>query len=383
MQKRSRGIDVSFISTNNQKMWSGKTDGDGMVHFEDIAKNAPGFHTGLITARKDDEYSFIWLEGSRTETSRYDVGGREPNATGLNAMIYAERNLYRPGEVAHVSTIVRTEGWETPGEIPVKLRLMMPNGKEFGTMRKILNEEGSTETAFPIPPSAMTGTYTLEVYSGNDILLNSYAVSIEDFVPDRLKADVKIDHAEYSVADSVQVTMQADNLFGTPAMNRNWEAELNLDKAAFTAKDYDDYDFAITKELSLSPQLSTGQTDEKGSAHATFGIPQEAAEAGMLKGTIAATVFDETGRPVHRYEHLKVYTQPYFIGIKNAYDYVGTRSIVKTPLLAVNKDGKPVSGAKAHVTVIKHEWHTVIEQSGDHYRYVVSSRIRRWKSATC
>ncbi len=365
-----KGIDVSFISTNNQKMWSGKTDGDGMVKFEDIAKSAPGFHTGLITARKDDEYSFIWLEGSRTETSRYDVGGREPNATGLNAMIYAERNLYRPGEVAHVSTIVRTESWETPGEIPVKLRLMMPNGKEFGTMRKILNEEGSTETAFPIPPSAMTGTYTLEVYSGNDILLNSYAVSIEDFIPDRLKADVKIDRPEYSIGDSVQVTMQADNLFGTPAMGRNWEAELNLDKAAFEAKDFSDYDFSIVKELSLSPQLSTGQTDEKGGAHATFGIPQEAADAGMLKGTIAATVFDETGRPVHRYEHLKVYTQPYFIGIKNAYDYVGTRSIVKTPLAAVNKDGKPVSGAKAHVMVIKHEWHTVIEQSGDHYRYV-------------
>jgi uncharacterized protein YfaS (alpha-2-macroglobulin family) len=262
--KSLSGIEVSFISTNNQRMWSGKTDGDGMVSFEDISKTSPGFHAGLITARKGDEYSFIWLEGTRLETSRYDVGGREPNATGLNAMIYAERNLYRPGEVAHVSTIVRTDSWETPGEIPVKLRLMMPNGKEFGTMRKILNEQGSTETLFPVPHTALTGTYTLEVYSGNDILLNSYNISVEDFMPDRLKAQLKVERKEYNVGDSVRISIQADNLFGTPAMNRSWEAELNLNKESFSAKDYDNYDFSLTKDRNLSSQMHLGTTDEKG-----------------------------------------------------------------------------------------------------------------------
>ena len=130
------GVAVSFVSTNNQKLFTAKTDGDGMAVFKEISKQNPGFHVGLVTAKMDDEFSFVWLDGARIETSRYDVGGRMPNATGLNAMIYAERNLYRPGEVAHVSTIVRDEGWNNPGAIPVKLKLTMPNGKEFGTMRK-------------------------------------------------------------------------------------------------------------------------------------------------------------------------------------------------------------------------------------------------------
>ena len=368
--KALRGIDISFISTNNQKMWSGRTDDEGMLKFTDISKTRPGFHAGLITAKKGDEYSFIWLQGSRTETSRYDVGGREPNATGLNAMIYAERNLYRPGEVAHVSTVVRDEQWELPGEVPIKLRLIMPNGKEFGSMRKILNAQGSAETMFPIPYTALTGNYTLEVYSGNDILLNSYNISVEDFIPDRLKATVQIDRKEYRIGDSVQVQLQADNLFGTPAMNRNWEAELNLDKTTFTAKDYGDYSFLIHKDLDLSSQMFTGQTDEQGHASARFYIPQDAAEGGMLNGKIMATVFDETGRPVHRYEQFTVFTQPYFIGVKTGNDYIGTRTLMKMPLIAVNKDGKPVTGARVHVTVIKKEWNTVIEQNGDHYRYV-------------
>ncbi len=365
-----KGVNVSFVSTNNQQLYTATTDADGMAVFKDISKTSPGFKTGMITAKNGDEFSFLWMDGSKVETSRYDVGGREQNATGLNAMIYAERNLYRPGEVAHVSTIVRDESWNNPGEIPVKLRLMMPNGKEFASMRKILNEEGSTETAFPIPPAAITGTYTLEVYSGNDILLNSYQLSIEDFMPDRLKADLKIDKQEYNLSDSVRATIQADNLFGTPAMNRNFECELNLEKVAFTSEKYDSYNFTISKEFSFSSQLVNGTTDEKGGAHAAFGFSADYAEAGMIKGNVAATVFDETGRPVHRYEHFKVYTQPVFIGVKEGYDYISTRALMRIPLIALDKKGIPQNGVNVQVTVIKKEWNTVIEQSGDHYRYV-------------
>lgn len=365
-----KGVKVSFVSTNNQQLYTATTDGDGIAVFKDINTTSPGFKTGMITAKNGDEFSFLWMDGSRIETSRYDVGGREQNATGLNAMIYAERNLYRPGEIAHVSTIVRTESWASPGEIPVRLRLMMPNGKEFASMRKILNEEGSTETAFPIPPAAITGTYTLEVYSGNDILLNSYQLSIEDFMPDRLKADLKIDKQEYSLSDSVRATIQADNLFGTPAMNRNFECELNLEKVAFSSEKYDNYNFSISKEFSFSSQLVNGTTDEQGGARAAFGMNPEYVEAGLIKGNISATVFDETGRPVHRYEHFKVYTQPVFVGIKEGYDYISTRSPVRIPLIALDKNGIPQNGINVEVRVIKKEWNTVIEQSGDHYRYV-------------
>lgn len=365
------GVKITFISTNNQQLYTATTNSEGMATFNDISKQSPGFHVGLITAKKDDEFSFVWLDGSRIETSRFDVGGRMPNVTGLNAMIYAERNLYRPGEVAHVSTVVRDEGWNNPGEIPVKLRLVMPNGKEFGTMRKILNSEGSCETMFPVPATALTGTYTLEVYSGNDVLLNSYPISIEEFVPDRLKASVKIDKPEYNLGDSVQVTMQADNLFGTPAMNRNWECEMNLEKQSFSSDKYDDYSFNIVRDFSFSSQLQNGTTNEQGGAHATFGISPDYAEAGLIKGSIMATVFDETGRPVHRYEHFKVFTQPSFIGIKGGYyDYVSTRAPMRIPLIALDKNGSPQNGVSVQVTVIKKEWNTVIEQSGDHYRYV-------------
>lgn len=364
------GVRLSFISTNNQVLYTTTTDNEGMAVFSDIPHRSPGFRVGLVTASKAGDFTFISMNGTQVPTSRYDVGGRMPNATGLNAMIYAERNLYRPGEVAHVTTIVRDEQWNNPGEVPVKLRLLMPNGKEFGTMRKILNEGGSTETIFPIPATALTGTYTLEAYSGNDILLNSYDISVEEFMPDRLKASLHIDKEEYQLGDSVHLDVQADNLFGTPAMGRNYECDMHLSKEAFSSNKYEGYNFHIVKDFSYDGASTTGETDEHGTGRETFFLPRELAEAGVVKGNVSTTVFDETGRPVHRYEHFKVYTQPWYIGIKEGNDYVGTRAPIRIPIIAVDKNDNPGNGVTVQVTVLKKEWNTVIEQSGDRYRYL-------------
>lgn len=362
-------VKLSFISTNNQKIYSATTDNDGIAVFKNISKAAPGFRVALVTARMDNEFSFVWLNQSRVETSRFDVGGRMPNATGLNAMIYAERNLYRPGEELHLSAVVRDEQWNRPGEMPVKFKLLMPNGKEFSTVRKTLNEEGSAEAAFAVPHSAITGTYTLELYSGTDILLNSYNISVEDFVPDRMKVEVKIDQKEYKIGDTVRSNIQADNLFGTPAAGRNYQCELNMDKATFTAKDYDDYNFSIRNDFRFNTVLREGKTNERGAAVERFNIGAELKDAGFVKGNIMATVFDETGRPVHRYEHFSVFSQPYYLGVKSGLDYVGTKSIVTLPLVAVDKNGIAQNNVAAQVTVIKKEWNTVIEKDGNRYRY--------------
>lgn len=364
------GVKVSFISTNNQLMHTVTTDGDGVARFADVQQKAPGFRLGLITARHQGEFNFIPLQQTGVELSRFDVGGRLPNDAGLNAMLYAERNLYRPGETMHVSAIVRDEQWNLPGEMPVKLRLMMPNGKEFLTMRKILNEQGATETSFSIPATAMTGTYQLELLTGNDVLLQQYAMSVEDFMPDRIKPTLRIDRKEYALGDSIRATLQADNLFGTPAAGRNYEFQLNVSKENFTAKAYPDYNFQLRNDLNFNTDFRNGKTSLTGGASAVFGLPTSLKDAGMLQGNVMATVFDENGRPVHRFEHFMVYTQPVFIGMKLQDYYVGTRSPMKIGLLAVNKSGTLVSQATVDVAIIRKEWHTVIQQEGSRYRYV-------------
>lgn len=363
-------VQVSFISTTNQRVFTATTDGDGVAIFNDMEKKAMGFKIAMVSAKRDDEFSFVWLSQARVETSRFDVGGRMPNATDLNAWIYAERNLYRPGETIHVSTIVRTEQWDKPGSVPVKLKLVMPNGKEFALHKRILNPEGSCETAFPLPNTAITGTYTLEVYTGNDVLLNSYNIAVEDFMPDRMKVQLKTDKLEYRPGDSVQATIQADNLFGTPAAGRKYECLLNLARVDFTAKGLEQYRFALTYNANLDLPIKTGSTNERGTAYEGFTIPATLTDCGMFRGNVMASVFDETGRPVHRYQPVTLYTQQAFVGIKDMDDYVTTRMPLKMMLIAADKNGVPQNNIPVHATLVKTEWHTVIQQEGSNFKYV-------------
>ncbi len=369
------GVKVSFISSTNQKLFTATTNADGVATFDKTDATARGFHTALVTAKKDAEFSYIAFNKSRIGTSRFDIGGRLPGTTGLIAMIYAERNLYRPGETVHLSTIVRDEQWQTQADIPVKIKFVMPNGKEFATARKTLNKQGSCEATFAPPPEAMTGTYIAEVYTGNDVLLNSYNIVIEEFMPDRLKAVLKNDKEVYKPGDKIQTSIQADNLYGTPAANRNYECAFSLTKAVFSSDKYADYSFDLSNDVRVGEELRKGMTNEQGAASEQFDIDTSLAGAGLLTGKITGTVFDETGRPMHRYANFKVFTQPVFAGIRCDDRYVSSKKPVKVGLIALDQEGAIVQ-SEVEVVVIKKHWYSVIQRLGGSYRYVSQSDDR-------
>ena len=150
-----------------------------------------------------------------------------------DAFIYGDRNLYRPGDVMHVNTVVRTPDWKTVAGLPVKIKLLLPNGKEYKSLKNKLNNQGAGESTFQLPASAVTGSYTLEVYSGNDVLLNSRKIRVEEFMPDRLKVTATLNKQLFKAGDSLMTKFVAHNLFGPPAAGRNYEVQLSLKKKPF------------------------------------------------------------------------------------------------------------------------------------------------------
>ena len=95
-----------------------------------------------------------------------------------------------PGETIHFNTIIRAQNWQSVGEIPVLIRLLTPNGRELRVFRKMTNAQGAVTTDVPLSPAAVTGSYSIEVLNANNVLLASQLVSVEEFVPDRIKVDV-------------------------------------------------------------------------------------------------------------------------------------------------------------------------------------------------
>lgn len=364
------GVRIRFVGMNNQSLYSTSTDQEGIASFKQVQNGDPGFRVGLVTAQKGSDFNFVLFSQSRVETSRFDVGGARDNDTHLSVLIYSPRNLFRPGETIPFSIILRNEQFQSPGEIPLKIVLRMPDGKIFSSIKKILNSQGSCESSFPTEPSSMTGTYSLEVYTGNDILLNTEPLSLEEFVPDRIKVTLNLDKPLYSPSDSLRASGNAENLFGTPAANLNYQFELNLDQADFHPASLPDYLFSLDKPFQFQTQMISGKTGDAGMVNALFRIPSDARDAGMLNGNLMLTVFDETGRPVHRVQTFQVQTQPIFYGIRQIDQYISTRVPIPIPLIAVDRKGNPLSQVPAQITVIRKDWQTVLEHNDNGYSYV-------------
>ncbi len=370
------GAKISFISSTNQKMYTAVTDAEGVAVYKGVKASNPIFKVAMLTAKTDNDFNMLMLRRTAIGTSRYDVGGRYPLASGQIAMVYPERNLYRPGETMNIAAILRNESWLPIENAPLKFKLIGPEGKEFGLVRKTVNAQGTCDASFVLPPATGTGDYTVELYSGNDVLLTSMGISVEDFIPDRIKVTSRTEKKSYEPGEKVTVIAQADNLFGTPAGGRHYESELHLRKVPFQSEKYDDYHFDLNNEVIINPDLHQGKTQPDGSIKETFDLSANLATAGVLNGYVSTTVFDESERPVHRYATFKVFGQKVYIGINSPDYYVNSSAPAPIPMIALDNAGNPVT-TEADVLLIHKVWHsTILEQSGEfRYSNAVEERI--------
>jgi uncharacterized protein YfaS (alpha-2-macroglobulin family) len=365
------GVAVQAYGANNQLLGMGTTGAGGVAEIAYARKEFAGFRPAMIIAKTADDFNYLPFNTTRVNTSRFEVGGRRSNPSGLDAFIYPERDIYRPGERVNFSVIVRDRQWKSPGELPLLLKFLLPNGKQLTTFRRTLNAQGSVDGSVDIAESAITGSYSLEVYTSNDLLLATQPFRIEEFVPDRIKVTAQLDKPFLEAGAISRLDIHAVNFFGPPAANRNYECEIQVHQRSFNPKNYNNYDFSLSDQSSLFDKtVREGKTDEQGNAVEKYEVPDIFKNIGLLQATFYATVFDETGRPVSRSTSVDIFTQPVFFGVADdGYLFYPLNQAVEFPLIALDRNEKVLNGTSARVQVIKHEYHTVLTKSGNYFRY--------------
>jgi hypothetical protein len=379
--------EVRVISRHNQIIAKGETNKDGVVKLSNLRGTTPGSVPAIITATANGETTYLMLADTRVETSRYDVGGLQENASGLQAFIYGDRDMYRPGETVKFNVVLRNLDWSPAAKQPVKIKIILPTGKEYTVLKRTLNDEGAVENSLAMPASAMTGGYAIEVYTMNDVLLASQRFNLEEFLPDRISVNMALSAEVVRPGTSLRITATALNLFGPPAANRNYNAEIYLKRRLFTAKGFEKYNFALqsggsrssrygednVETTPMEPLTRQGVTSSEGTLAEDVEIPANYRDIGLLQGSAFVTVFDENGRPVVRMKPFTVPTQEIFYGIQSIDRYQTTRQALQIPLIAVDANGKTANNVQASVRVIRHNWVTVLERdpyNSSRYHYV-------------
>ena len=416
------GVEISCYSTNNQVVARGTTGADGAVTIaaDAIGRNLGGFNQtqdfvaethqrpgtderyydggdygggnanvptpdgrttgrfelGLLTARKASDFSMLDLNRSIVDVARFDVGGLQPNAARYLAFCYGDRDLYRPGDTIRAHTLVRhPDDWKPVTGVPLHIRLVLPTGRPYQTQRLTLDAQGAAGSRFIIPPTVMTGRWTLEVLTANDVLLASRKLSVEEFMPDRLRLKVEVARPTVAPGEQQTATLTATTLFGPPAAHRRYEVEFSLKPKTFQPKGYDDFTFSLAAAPgspleNLDRAVREGQTDDQGRAtDLQYIVPATLRGIGLLAGTAFTTVFDETGRPVSRLADFEVMTQYGLIGIGRFDAWRGLNQPLTVPLVVLSAAGKPQGGQPLTVEVVRRVWETVVERQYGRFAY--------------
>src|SRR5687767_3602384 len=81
------GVSINVYGSNNQLLGTAATNKDGVAELPIAKKDFAGYKPAMVIAKTADDFNYLPFTNTRVNTSRFDVGGKRINATGLDAFV--------------------------------------------------------------------------------------------------------------------------------------------------------------------------------------------------------------------------------------------------------------------------------------------------------
>jgi len=364
---------VKLFSRNNQLLMEAKTNSKGVALFTDVADQIEGYQPFLITVEKDGDLSYLRLDNSRLSTGDFDVSGRPFLADGYEAFVYFDRGVFRPGETAHLVSMVRGENGLLPGSFPYLVKIVDPRGRVFRRYR--MNAEQSMGSIdIELPADIPTGKYTATAHLADNYVLGRADFLVEDFVPDRIKVMVQTDQPDYLVGDTMEISVSGKMLYGAPAAGLKVTSEIVLTPEEFMPKGFGSFSFSIPGKEASMKRVALGDSllSDSGTTKLRHVIDRGHRPPGRLSAQVWTTVTEAGGRAVSSSVEAKVHPYRRFVGIRTELDgYARTGESVSADIVVVQPDGSATMSDSIKVTFARLVFNSMLKKLPDgSYRFI-------------
>src|SRR5438270_9596500 len=220
---------ITVISDQNQVLATGHTDARGLWQTPQLAKTKQG--TELNTSQKGSDFSFLVFGRNDIDLSPFDIAGDRVPKDGYSAFVYGERDIYRPGETVEGVAVIRTRALDGPPQMPLVVKHWDADS-ERESIRVNSGDGGIASFKINLPPYARTGRHRVDVIAGKDVV-GSYNFQVEEFVPDRIKVEVKPKKPFAAPGNDLAYDVRGAYLFGPPASNLAVDTRVRLVSSSF------------------------------------------------------------------------------------------------------------------------------------------------------
>lgn len=387
------GVAVEVLAKNGVPLLAGQTAADGRVNFPSLGKPTREKKPVAFVARRGSDVAFMpYARADRQlDFSRFDVGGVESRSGAeLDAFVFTERGIYRPGDEIRIGLIVKQRDWAGKLDgLPVETEIIDARGNSVQVRKLALPPMGFAETSYQTAYESPTGTYGISVYlvrdGKRDVLLGETSVIVKEFLPDRMKIESRLSKDAKSgwvAPDGVRAAITLQNLYGTPATGRRIKSHLTLSPTAFRFEEYSGFDFfdrlrETKKELTTqNVDLGETKTDDHGAASVDLNL-ERFADATYALNFYTEGFEADGGRSVTTSNSLLVSALPYLIGAKPDGDfaYLKMGSAHTVEWIALDPALKKIAVENLECRLIEHTYVSVLTKN-DEGSYVYESVLR-------
>ncbi|HEU4611549.1 MAG TPA: MG2 domain-containing protein, partial [Kofleriaceae bacterium] len=334
-----------------------------------------------LIARRGDDLTYIRYQDLRADVAESSTSGVPYVATTpYRGTIFSDRGVYRPGDTAHVTAIVRDAKDKAPDAgLPVDVKLVDPRAKVAKRMTLKTNAAGVISFDHALPAFADTGHWRVSMTVA-DKPLASYDLQVEEFVPERMKVTIASKAEDALVGTNLAFDVSARYLFGGSAVDSGVELTCAIEPARFSPAQNQDLTYGVEprgKAVSLG-EATRGQLDLAG--HLTIACPEgdentTFTQTGELTAT-ASVLEAGSGRATVKTTTVTLHPEKFYLGVRTKATRASDGETFQVEGLVVDWNGKPLPAAVKQVNV--ELFHLEADYSYGYDDYSGESRYDRW-----
>ncbi|HRD78301.1 MAG TPA: MG2 domain-containing protein, partial [Hyphomicrobiaceae bacterium] len=377
------GARVRLVAKNNELLGEGRADANGYVHFAAGLKRGEGGMAPavLVAESGEGDYAFLDLTSAAFDLSDRGVSGREVPGP-VDAFLYAERGVYRPGEEVNLTALVRDRAGRA-NAVPVTLVITRPDGVEARRTTLLDRGLGARTHIHSLTGSSMTGTWRARIYTDpKAAAIAQLAFLVEDFVPERVELKLDADGVTLVPGgEERDIKVAGRYLYGPPAAGLTIEGDIVVKPASGDLPGFPGFRFgnALEKVAPVRSQLEDlPNTDESGNAVVAIKLPAVPKTVRPLEADVMIRLREAGGRAIERKVTLPVLTGKPRVGIKGLFTGAGVDEGAPASFEAVLIDGenKPVAAKsmKWELFALDQRWQWFSREGSWQFEAITTSR---------
>ena len=337
----------------------GKTDSRGEAIIQ-LSDERPA----ILVATKDQDKAYLRLrDEAALNLSRFDISG-EKSGGDVQGFLYAERNIWKPGDSLFFHFMLLDRHGSLPPEYPLTMEVYDARGQLYERRMTNSSLNGIYSLPFTTRVNDETGNWRIRVKVGKNVFEKIFKV--ESIRPNRLKADLFFQEKMLRGMSTPQEgTLEAGWLTGLPAAGLKALVELKLrgESTSFPGFPSFQFDNPFFSRVGGEPRVVwDGLLSASGRATFPVNLSDNPDMPGKMAATFQTRIFEPSGEASTTSEKFIYHPYDSYVGIEIPRNSWGEPSIPvekssRIRFALCDTEGRPMRNQTIRVSLFKSSWY--------------------------